>query len=128
MVQLVLMSTLFSLPLFHSACRKSHAGPGLDSEKEALAKEVIVSNKCGFCHSLQARGLRLTGAVGSSLTEQARRYRSPEWLRRQITDPTSIPDHEVTAGFEGRQKWMPRFDRLSEKELVSLVEFLRILE
>ncbi len=88
---------------------------------------MILSRDCGSCHTLQARNLNLTGKVGSDLTRQGQRGRSPDWLRQQITNPASIPDHEVVPGFEGKQKVMPGVDRVSDRELTVLVEFLRTL-
>jgi mono/diheme cytochrome c family protein len=115
------------LALFSSACLESHADVRLSKADEELAKRVIHNNECGLCHTLQARGLELTGKVGPDLTEQAYRGRSPQWLKEQLTNPVSIPDHEVVPGFEGKQKLMPKFNRTSDRELDAVIEFLRSL-
>ncbi|MEE8349444.1 MAG: cytochrome c [Acidobacteriota bacterium] len=119
--------TLSILTLLTSGCLESRADRRLSASDEKLAKRVILTRNCGSCHSLQARDLNLTGKVGPDLTRQGRRGRSPEWLTQQITHPTSIPDHEVVPGFEGKQKFMPGVDRVSDRELNALVEFLRSL-
>ncbi len=122
-----LILSVSMLALFSSACLESHADVRLSKADEDLAKRVIRSNECGLCHTLQARGLNLTGKIGPDLTEQAYRDRSPQWLKEQITNPVSIPDHEVVPGFEGKQKLMPKFNRTSERELNAVIEFLRSL-
>lgn len=116
------------LALFASAYVESLADRQVSRADERLAKRVIFSNKCGSCHTLQARGLNLTGKVGPDLTREAQRGRSPEWLKQQITNPASIPNHEVSPGFEGKQKFMPKFHWFSDRELGALIEFLRSLD
>ncbi len=111
-------------------------GAAIEVEEEPTQKEpgvtwgkqVFQRENCGSCHRLQAAGLNFTAAVGPDLSHEARRGRSAEWLRRQLTEPTSIPDEEVAEGFAGRQSIMPSFKHLSEEELQALVEFLRSLE
>lgn len=103
------------------------ADRGLDAEQE-LAKAVMVANQCGSCHTLQARGLELTGKVGPDLSRQAHRRRSQEWLRRHLADPDSIPVEEVAEGFEKKKGLMPGFARLSDRERTAVVRFLRSLE
>ena len=115
------------LALLTSGCLESRADRRQSRADEELAKRVILSRDCGSCHTLQARNLNLTGKVGPDLTRQGQRGRSPDWLRQQITNPSSIPDHEVVPGFEGKQKFMPVVDRVSDRELNVLVEFLRTL-
>ncbi len=88
---------------------------------------MLLGRNCGSCHTLRVRDLNLTGKVGPYLTRQGQRGRSPEWLKQQITNPTSIPDHEVTPGFEGKQRFMSLVDRVSDRELNALVGFLRSL-
>ncbi len=122
-----LLISVSMLALFSSACLESHADGRLSKADEELAKSVIRNNECGFCHTLQAHGLNLTGKIGPDLTQQAHRDRSHQWLKEQITNPVSIPDHEVVAGFEGKQKLMPRFNRTSDRELNAVIEFLRSL-
>ncbi len=102
----------------------------LAPEKVERAKALIQRLGCGSCHALYAPsiGLVLTGTVGPDLTFEGRRGRSDEWLWRQLTNPTSIPDAEVVPGFEGLQKVMPSYDRvLRDEELALLVEFLQSL-
>ncbi|MDA2933991.1 cytochrome c [Acidobacteria bacterium AH-259-D05] len=121
------IGTIAILALLTSACLESRADQRPSGADEELARRLILTHNCGSCHTLQARRLNLTGKVGPNLTRQAQRGRSPDWLRQQITNPTSIPDHEVTSGFEGKQKLMPRLDLPSDRELNALVEFLRSL-
>ena len=123
----VLLISVSMLALFSSACLESHADARLSKSDEEMAKRVILNNDCGLCHTLQARGLNLTGKIGPDLTEQAHRNRSPQWLQGQLTNPVSIPDHEVVPGFEGKQKLMPKFNRTSQRELNAVIEFLRSL-
>ncbi len=122
-----LLISVSMLALFSSACLESHADARLSKSDEEMAKRVILNNDCGLCHTLQARGLNLTGKIGPDLTEQANRDRSPQWLQGQLTNPVSIPDHEVVPGFEGKQKLMPKFNRTSQRELNAVIEFLRSL-
>ena len=122
-----LLISVSMLALFSSACLESHADVRLSKSDEEMAKRVIRNNECGLCHTLQARGLNLRGKIGPDLTQQAHRDRSPQWLQGQLTNPISIPDHEVVPGFEGKQKLMPQFNRTSERELNAVIEFLRSL-
>ena len=122
-----LLISVSMLALFSSACLESHADVRLSKSDEEMAKRVIRKNECGLCHTLQARGLNLTGKIGPDLTQQAHRDRSPQWLQGQLTNPISIPDHEVVPGFEGKQKLMPKFNRTSDRELNAVIEFLRSL-
>ncbi len=122
-----LLITVSMVALFSSACLESHADVRLSKTDEELAKRMIRNNECGLCHTLQARGLNLLGEIGPDLTEQAHRNRSSQWLKEQLTNPVSIPDHEVVPGFEGKQKLMPRFNRTSDRELNAVIEFLRSL-
>ena len=123
-----LLISVSMLALFSGACLESHADVKLSKANEELAKRMIRNNECGLCHTLQARGLNLTGKIGPDLTEQAHRDRSPQWLKEQLTNPVSIPDHEVVPGFEGKQKLMPKFNRTSDRELNAVIEFLRSLD
>ena len=122
-----LLISVSMLALFSSACLESHADVRISKSDEEMAKRVIRNNECGMCHTLQARGLNLRGKIGPDLTLQAHRDRSPQWLQGQLTNPISIPDHEVVPGFEGKQKLMPQFNRTSERELNAVIEFLRSL-
>jgi cbb3-type cytochrome oxidase cytochrome c subunit len=122
-----LLISVSMLALFSSACLESHADVRISKSDEEMAKRVIRNNECGLCHTLQARGLNLKGKIGPDLTQQAHRDRSPQWLQGQLTNPISIPDHEVVPGFEGKQKLMPQFNRTSERELNAVIEFLRSL-
>ncbi len=114
--------------LISTGCEESRAGRNLSSTQEQRAKQIIASNRCGSCHTLQAQGLNLSGEIGPDLTHQARRGRQTKWLKNQLKNPHSVPDEEVTTGFEGRQKWMPRFDKLDEPDLEAVVHFLQSLK
>ena len=116
------------LALFLNGCMESRADPGLSREDERLAKRVILRNQCGNCHTLQAAGLRLAGEVGPDLSHQGKRGRTAEWLESHLLNPISVPDSEVAPGFEGKQKFMPKLHRVSDRELGALVAFLRNLE
>lgn len=124
---LISLTASIILALFLTSCLDTRADQRLAPELETLAKEVIADNNCGRCHALQARGLNLTGKVGPNLTREARRNRSPEWLRKQLTDPTSINAAEVLPHYRGKQHLMPSFEHLTQQELTALVEFLRTL-
>jgi len=101
----------------------------LPTEQVEQAKSILLRLGCGSCHTLRAAGLNLVGQVGPDLTYEGRRGRSAEWLRRQLLDPTSIPDEEVAPGFEGMQPLMPSYGRLlTEEELVVLIAFLQALK
>jgi len=104
------------------------AAVGVKEEPITLAKQVFQQQNCGSCHTLQAAGLNFTSAVGPDLTHEGQRNRSAEWLMRQLTDPTSIPDAEVVAGFAGKQSIMPSYKHLSQEELQALIEFLQSLK
>lgn len=124
----LLIGITFSiLALLISGCLESRAGRRQSNAAEELATRLILQGNCGSCHTLQTQDLNLTGQVGPDLTRQGLRGRSSEWLRQQITDPSSIPDHEVVPGFEGKQKFMPIIDLASDHELDALVEFLQSL-
>lgn len=113
--------------LSQSSCLlESLADQGPESSRDRVAKAIIVTHKCGTCHTLTARGLRLDGSVGPDLSREGLRGRSDQWLRRQLVSPREIPDHEVVAGFEGKQRLMPPL-RLTDPELDALVEFLNDL-
>ncbi len=105
-----------------------HADQPLQPKVEELAKRLIAERKCGNCHTLQARGLELSGKVGPELTHQARRERSTQWLRHQLTDSSPILDHRAAPGMEGRNRLMPKFDNLSRRELAALIQFLTSLD
>lgn len=105
------------------------AAPELSPEQRELALAVIERMGCGSCHTLRAAGLNLQGRVGPDLTKEGSRGRSAEWLRRQLTNPTSIPDTEVVPGYEGMQAVMPSYDRvLTDEELDALTVFLQSLK
>ena len=118
---------LLFIGLSGPACQESKAGRVLKADQAGMARDLILSNRCGSCHTLKADQLDLKGTVGPDLTFQGRRSRDSKWLQKQLINPASIPDQEVTTGFQGKQKWMPRFDHLSQEELVSIIEFLRSL-
>jgi len=99
--------------------------PSVDME---LAKQLLQTQGCSACHTLKAAGLELAGNVGPDLTSEGLRGRTDAWLRQQITNPTSIPDAQVTPGFEGKQVLMPSFSRFSDQELAALIGFLQSLK
>ena len=121
-------TALAFLVLISTGCEESRAGSNLSLTQEQRAKRIIESNRCGSCHTLKARGLNLSGKIGPNLTHQGRRSRHRKWLKNQLMNPHSVPDEEVTTGFEGRQKWMPRFDKLDDPDLEALVRFLQSLK
>lgn len=98
------------------------------TEQFELAKQVILAQGCGSCHTIATAGLDLAGQVGPDLTNEASRNRTAEWLRMQLSNPTSIPDSEVAEGFEGQQSLMPSYDRLlSDEEMDAVIAFLMSL-
>jgi mono/diheme cytochrome c family protein len=99
--------------------------PSVDVE---LAKQLLQTQGCSACHTLRAAGLELAGHVGPDLTSEGLRGRTDDWLRQQITNPASIPDAQVTPGFEGLQMLMPSFSRFSDQELTALIGFLQSLK
>ncbi len=121
-------AALAFLALISTGCEESRARSNLSNAQEQRAKQIIVSNRCGSCHTLQARGLNLSGRIGPNLTHQGRRGRRTKWLKKQLVNPHSVPDEEVTTGFEGRQKWMPQFDKLDGRDLEAITRFLQSLK
>ncbi len=111
-----------------SGCVESWADQHRQSSSERLAKRVILTRNCGSCHTLHTRGLELHGKVGPDLTQQGRRERSSEWLRRQLLEPHTISDQEVAEGYAGKQRLMPPLKGVSEAELEAVVAFLQRLE
>ena len=97
------------------------------SDSTRMAQDLILRHKCGSCHTLQTAKLSLSGKVGPDLSHQALRQRSDQWLDCQLTDPESIPDSEVVAGFEGTQEFMPSFAQMTESERALLIDFLQRL-
>lgn len=98
-------------------------------DRAELAKQVFQRMSCGSCHTLQAAGLSYAGRIGPDLTHEGRRVRSDEWLRRQLVDPTSIPDSEVVKGYQGTQIMHPSYGRLlTERELEAIIAFLQGLQ
>ena len=123
----LLVVIAYILAFFLSSRQESHSAPALSQSVEQLAKQVILHNKCGNCHALQAKGLNFSGTIGPNLTHQGQRGRSASWLKTKLLNPSSFTDLEVVPGFEGKQKLMPKLDRISSRELNSLVAFLRSL-
>lgn len=115
-------------PLRRAAKAKEELPPLKEEAQLALGKQVFQQQGCGSCHTLQAAGLNFTAIVGPDLTHEGRRNRSAEWLMRQLTDPTSIPDAEVVKGFAGKQAIMPSLRHLRQEELQALIEFLQSLK
>jgi mono/diheme cytochrome c family protein len=89
-----------------------------------IAKSVITDQSCGSCHTLKNADFDLTGTVGPDLTDEASRHRSQEWLLKELTNPTAIPDSDIP-GYEDQQVVMPSYGRvLSDEELNALVQYL----
>ena len=102
--------------------------PEPSPDRFSVAKEIIRQQSCGSCHTIQARGLDLTGRVGPNLTHEGDRGRTDEWLRQHLVEPTSIPDDDVVDGFEGMQSTMPSYGRrLSDEQINRLAAFLQSL-
>ena len=123
----LLIFIAYILTFFLSSRQESHSAPALSQSDEQLAKQIILHNKCGNCHALQAAGLNFSGSIGPNLPHQGQRERSASWLKTKLLNPSSFTDSEVVPGFEGKQKLMPKLDQISDRELNSLVAFLRSL-
>ena len=106
---------------------RSLADNAADSRKHVFAREVMVAQKCGSCHTLQAAPFHWNATIGPDLTHQARRGRSAEWLQRHFKDPAHIPDGDVEPPFRGKQNLMPSFAHLSDQELNAVIRFLTSL-
>jgi mono/diheme cytochrome c family protein len=92
-----------------------------------IAKSVIIAQSCGSCHTLKNADFDLWGTVGPGLSNEASRHRSQQWLLKQLTNPTAIPDSDIP-GYEGQQVVMPSYGRiLSDEELAALVQYLMAL-
>ncbi len=121
------IATLLVLGLLLSISLRSRADSAADNRRINLARDVMVAQKCGSCHTLQAASLDWEATIGPDLSHQARRGRSPEWLRRHLRDPAHIPDRDLEPLFRGKQKLMPAFDHLSDRELDAVIAFLTSL-
>ena len=99
-----------------------------DNQKIHLAKQVMLAQKCGFCHTLKVQGFDWAATIGPDLTHQAKRDRSSHWLRLHLKNPEVIPDAEVEEKFRGKVGLMPSFSHLSEQELNSVIYFLTTLD
>ena len=106
---------------------RSLADSAADRREFVLAREVMVAQKCGSCHTLQAAYLHWNATIGPDLTHQARRGRSAEWLLRHLKEPAHIPDGELETTFRGKQSLMPSFVHLSDQELNAVIRFLTSL-
>ena len=123
--RLSIVATILLLPT--NACLESRADEKLLSAKERrLAQAVILSQNCGTCHSLKDGDFELAGKIGPSLSERRGALRDSNWLRTQLTNPQSIPDHQAAPGFAGKQKLMPAL-QVSDVELEVLIEYLQSL-
>lgn len=80
---------------------------------EELGQAVLTSQGCLACHQLDLRG----GALAPSLDNVGVRRSSPQWLRRQITNPQGVVPGTT----------MPGYTHLSEEELKDLIGFLLTL-
>ncbi len=105
----------------------SLADSAADSREFVVAREVMVAQKCGSCHTLQSASLHWNATIGPDLTHQARRGRSVEWLRRHLKDPAHIPDGDLEPPFRGKQHLMPSFGHLSDPEMNEVIRFLTSL-
>ena len=116
---------LVLLPWLTSSCLETRADERtLSSRQRLTAQRLILSHNCGACHTLEDGVLRLRGTIGPRLSRSGRPAREYSWLRRQLTDPVSIPDTEVVPGFEGKQRLMPPLE-LPEKDLDLLIRYLQ---
>ncbi len=106
---------------------RSLADDASDSREFVFAREVMVAQKCGSCHMLQAAPFHWNATIGPDLTHQARRGRSSAWLLRHLKDPAHIPDGELEPPFRGKQNLMPSFEHLSDQELNAIIRFLTSL-
>ena len=91
-----------------------------------MAQGIILSQNCGTCHSLKDGDFELAGTIGPSLNQRRGALSDSNWLRTKLTNPRSIPDHQVAPGFEGKEKLMPPL-QVSEAELEILIEYLQSL-
>lgn len=122
-----LIFTLLVIGLALTISLQSLADSPAENRDFAFAKGVMVAQKCGSCHTLKSGSLQWNATIGPDLTYQARRGRSAAWLRTHLGDPLRIPDQDLEPVFRGKQKLMPSFDHLSEKELSAVIAFLNSL-
>jgi len=99
-----------------------------DDRKLHLAKQVMLAQKCGSCHTLKVQEFDWAATIGPDLTHQAKRARSSHWLRLHLENPEVIPDAELEEKFRGKVRLMPSFSHLSEQELNSVTYFLTTLD
>ena len=122
-----LLAALLTIGLALTLSLRSLADSAADSREFVLAREVMVAQKCGSCHTLQSAPLRWNATIGPDLTHQARRGRSAAWLRRHLKNPSHIPDGDLELSFRGKQNLMPSFEHLSDQELNAVIRFLTSL-
>ncbi len=90
---------------------------------------LIKKLNCGTCHTIKTEGLNTVGAIGPDLSNESARNRGVDWLVKQIGNPASIPDSEVTKGYEGKRMLMPAFkNQLTADQLKSLATFINNLK
>ncbi len=93
------------------------------------AISLIKRLNCGSCHTIKTSGLNTAGVFGPDLSNESSRNRGVNWLVKQIGNPSSIPDSEVTKGYEGKQALMPAFkNQLTDSQLKSLAIFINSLK
>jgi len=91
--------------------------------------ELIEKLNCGTCHTIKTQGLNTLGVIGPNLSNESARNRGVDWLVKQIANPASIPDSEVTKGYEGKRTLMPAFkSQLTAEQLQSLATFINNLK
>ena len=90
----------------------------------SLAKRVMITQKCGSCHTLQGHGLDWKATIGPDLTNQFSRQRSPAWLEQRLKSPESIFEDELDNQYNSQKGIMPSFAHLPNRELEAIVDFL----
>jgi mono/diheme cytochrome c family protein len=109
-----------------TACLRSRADEKvLSAPERSAAQRLMVSQNCGTCHSLQDGDFQLHGTIGPPLSRR-NGTRNAAWLRAQLTNPLSIPDHQVAEGYAGKQHLMPPV-QLADHQLDLLIRYLQSL-
>lgn len=118
---------IFVLLLFMSIltnARRPMDGQSSQVKDFSLAKRVMITQKCGSCHSLWGHDLNWKATIGPDLTNQFSRQRSPAWLEQRLRSPESILANELDEQYNSQKGIMPSFAHLSDKELEAIVDFL----